>query len=72
MPSSFKIDSDGDDIVLRFDRRLVNPQALYRLLDYVERASIQQKSTLSQDEADALADEIDRTVWEQVKDKYST
>jgi hypothetical protein len=72
MPSSFKIDSDGDDIVLRFDRRLVNPQALSRLLDYVERASIQQKSTLSQDEADALADEIDRTVWEQVKDKYST
>lgn len=72
MPSSFKIDSDGDDIVLRFDRRLVNPQALYRLLDYVERASIQEKSTLSQDEADALADEIDRTVWEQVKDKYST
>lgn len=71
MPTSFQINSDEDDIVLRFDRRLVNPEALSRLLDYVERASIQEKSTLSQDEADDLADEIDRAVWEQVHDKYT-
>jgi len=71
MPKSFQIESDQDDIVLRFNRRLVDKSALSRLLDYVELASIRDASQLTPEQAGELADEIDTAVWEQVKDKYA-
>lgn len=72
MPKSFQIESDQEDIVLRFDRNLVDPSTLSRLLDYVELASLRQSSELTAEEADALADEIDAAVWENVREKYTT
>jgi len=72
MPQSFQIESDQEDIVLRFKRDLVDPTTLSRLLNHIERTSLQSKSTLSPEQADEIADEIDAAVWEQVKDKYTT
>lgn len=71
MPKSFQIEGTQDDIVLRFNRALVDPSALARLLDYVERESVRKASELTQEDAQALSDAIDAAVWEQVKDKYT-
>jgi hypothetical protein len=71
MPKSFRIESDQDDIVLRFNRDLVDPTTLSRLLDHIELAALQKASELSPEQAEALADDIDTAIWEQVKDKYT-
>ena len=71
MSKSFQIEGDDDTIVLRFSRELVDASALSRLLDYVERASIRDKSQLTTEEARGLADEIDAAVWDEVKEKYT-
>jgi hypothetical protein len=71
MPKSFQIESSQDDIVLRFNRDLVDPATLSRLLDHIELAALQKASELSSEQAEALADDIDAAVWEQVKNKYN-
>jgi hypothetical protein len=71
MPKSFQIESSQDDIVLRFNRDLVDPATLSRLLDHIELAALQKASELSPEQAEALADDIDAAVWEQVKNKYN-
>ena len=72
MPKSFRIESDQDDIVLRFNRDLVDPTTLSRFLDHIELAALQKASELSPEQAEALADDIDAAAWEQVKDMYTT
>ena len=71
MPKSFQIESDQDSIVLRFNRDLVDPSALARLLDYIETSSVRESSHLMPEQAHALADDIDAAVWETVKHKYT-
>ncbi len=72
MPKCFQIESDQEDIILRFNRDLVDPASLSRLLNYVELSSLRQKSELTSEQADALSDEIDAAVWEKVQEKYTS
>lgn len=71
MSKAYEIESDRDQIVIRLDRQLVDREVLVKLLDYVERESLRARSALSEDEARALAAEVDRGVWEQVRSKYT-
>jgi len=48
------------------------PTTLSRLLDHIELAALQKASELSPEQTEALADDIDATVWGQVKDMYTT
>ncbi len=70
MDQTFEISDERDDIVIRFDRKLVDRQALSRLLRYLEMESIRKRSRLTEAQAAELADEIDKAVWERVKHKY--
>lgn len=71
MSKVYEVADEQDDIVVRFDSKLVDREALARLLDFIELESIRKHSALSDQDARALADEIDRTVWSQAKHKYS-
>lgn len=71
MSKSYKIANEQGDIVVRFNGELVDREALSRLLDFVELESIRNRSRLSEEEAARLADEIDHSVWERIKHKYS-
>jgi hypothetical protein len=71
MSKSYEIANEQGDIVVRFNGELVDPDALSRLLDVVELESIRKRSQLSEEDAAKLADEIDRSVWERIKHKYS-
>lgn len=69
---SYEIANEQGDIVVRFNGELVDRDALSRFLDFVELESIRKRSQLSEQDAARLADEIDRSVWERIKHKYST
>ncbi len=71
MSKVYEVDNEQDEIIVRFDGKLVDRQALARLLDFIELESIRRRSTLSDQDARALADEIDQTVWNRVKHKYT-
>ena len=71
MSNSYEIANEQGDIVVRFNSALVDRDALSRLLDFVELESIRKSSQLTEEEAAHLANEIDRSVWERVKHKYS-
>ena len=58
---------ESDEVVVRFRRDLVDREALVRLLDYLELEAIRKRSELTQDEADALADDVDRDGWARLK-----
>ncbi len=71
MSKAYEVANEQDQIVIRFDSRLVDQNALSRVLDYLEMESIRSRSQMTREDASELADEIDRTVWEQVKQKYT-
>jgi len=71
MSRTFEITDDQDDFIIRLSKRLVDRQELERMLRRLEIEAIRQKSKLSEEQAAELADDIDRSVWEQVKDKYT-
>lgn len=48
-------------------RDVIDQTALGNCLDYLELESIRQRSQLTEEEADTLAAEIDRSVWENIK-----
>ena len=64
---AYNIAIDKQDIVVRFNREAIDQTALGKFLDYVELESIRKRSQLTEDQASALADEIDRAVWENIK-----
>ena len=58
----YSVTVQDDDYVVRIDRHLLTRDDLSSLLDYFLLRSITQKSQASQEEIDALADEVDRAV----------
>lgn len=66
--TSYQINVERQDIVLRFRRDAINEAALARFLDYLELESIRQQSQLTETQAAALAKEIDQAVWAGLKD----
>ena len=61
---------ESDEVVVRFRRDLVDREALVRFLDYLELEAIRKRSELTQDEADALADDVDRDGWARLKPMF--
>ncbi len=65
----YEIGREGNDIIIRVSADLVDKEALGRLLSYIEMESIRKKSRLTEEKAVELAGEIDRKLWETVKNK---
>ena len=58
----YRVTVQDDDYIVRIDRHLLTRDDLSSLLDYFLLRSITQKSQASQEDIDALADEVDRAV----------
>jgi hypothetical protein len=67
---SYKINVEKRDIVVRFRRDLIDQSALGKFIDYLELESIRKRSQLTEAQATELAAEIDRSVWENIKDAF--
>lgn len=69
---AYRIDIEGDEMVIRIRRDSVDLEDLSRFLDYIVLKSIQRKSELTEEDAAVVADEIDRAVWERVRHRYES
>ncbi len=67
---SYSVAVEQDNVVIRFKRDVIDQATLAQFLDYLELQSIRKRSQLSEDQATALADEIDRSVWDTLKDTF--
>jgi hypothetical protein len=68
---SFRVAMEKQEVVVRFRRDAVDFAALERFLDYLELESIRKRSQLSAEQAAALADEIDKSVWKTLKESFT-
>lgn len=64
---AYRIDIEERDIVVRVRRDVLDREEVSRFLDYLELESIRRRSQLSETDAVALADEIDRAVWKRTR-----
>lgn len=67
---SYSIAIEQEMVVVRFPRNAIDEAALAKFLDYVELQAIRKRSHLSENQAAALADEIDRSVWNTLKNTF--
>lgn len=60
---AYRIDIEEQDIVVRVRRDVLDREEVSRFLDYLELESIRRRSQLSEADAAAIAQEIDRAAW---------
>jgi len=61
---------DNQDVVVRFDKSMIDWEMLARFLDYLELEAIRRRSKLTSAKAAELASAVDHVVWENLKSKY--
>ncbi len=66
----YNITVDNQDIIVRFNRELMDRDTLSKFLDYLELETIRKRSNLTEEQAATLAEEIDRDVWSKIKQKF--
>jgi hypothetical protein len=64
-----QISLDEKDVVIRFPTSVMSQDALAHFLGYFELTMINQDSQLKQQQADELAQKIDRNVWQSLRGK---
>jgi hypothetical protein len=67
---SYQINIEKQDVVLRFRRDAIDEVILGKFLDYLELESIRRRSKLTERQASQLADEIDKSVWANLKKAF--
>ncbi len=67
---SYQVNVEQQNVVVRFRRDMIDQTALGKFLDYLELESIRKRSQLTEEQAAALAGEIDRSVWESIKSAF--
>ncbi|MFN6461612.1 MAG: hypothetical protein RMZ41_007150 [Nostoc sp. DedVER02] len=68
--SSYNITLDNQDIIIKFNRNILDVESLTKFLEYLELETIRSRSNLTEEEATTVADEIDRDVWLKIKHKF--
>ncbi|MDF5722677.1 MAG: DUF5615 family PIN-like protein [Rhizonema sp. PD37] len=67
----YNLSVDEENIIIKIDKKVIDYQQPAQLLNHIELKSISQRSQLTEEAAAELANEIDSTVWSQVKSKLS-
>lgn len=70
MSQAYQVTVESDEVLVRFSREIYDAESVARFLDYLELEAIRKRSQLTQEEADALADEVDRAGWERLKGSF--
>ncbi|MBI5290495.1 MAG: hypothetical protein HY872_01295 [Chloroflexi bacterium] len=68
---SYQVNVEKQNVVVRFRRDMIDQIALGKFLDYLELESIRKRSQLTEEQAAALAGEIDRSVWESIESAFT-
>lgn len=65
--ATYRIDFDGDDIVVRMRADLVSRDDLSDFLDRMLLERLRRRASLSDEQIAELADEVDRAMWERLR-----
>jgi hypothetical protein len=66
----YNITLENQDIIIRFNRNILDQESLTKCLEYLELEAIRKRSNLTEEQATILADEIDRDMWLKIKPKF--
>jgi hypothetical protein len=66
----YSITVDNQDIIVRFNRDMIDLDTLSKFLDYLELETIRKRSNLTVEEATTLAEQIDHDMWSKIKQKF--
>lgn len=64
---AYSIAVEDQDVIVRLRGGVLDRAAVSKFLDYLELESIRRRSELSEADAQALASEVDRAVWERTR-----
>ncbi|HEX8275618.1 MAG TPA: hypothetical protein VF615_23495 [Longimicrobiaceae bacterium] len=64
---AYRIDFDGQDLVVRIRHEAVDQEQVLRFLDYLQLESIRRSSSLTEEDARVISGEVDRAVWARVR-----
>ena len=64
---AYRIDFDGDDIVLRMRADSMSRDDLSNFLDRILLEQLRRRASLNDEQIAELADELDRAVWERLR-----
>lgn len=67
----YRVSAEGDEYVVRVKRDFLERDDLNRLLDYLLVQSILRRSQVTQDEIDALANEVKQAAWARLKPLFT-
>jgi hypothetical protein len=66
---AYSIAVEDQDVIVRLRGGVLDRAAVSKFLDYLELESIRRRSELSEADAQALASEVDRALWERTRPK---
>ena len=67
--SLYRISLESQDIIIKFNREMVNLELLTQFLEYLELESIRNRSQLTAEEITNLSQEVNQEVWDNLKSK---
>ena len=67
--SLYSISLESQDIIIKFNREMVNLELLTQFLEYLELESIRNRSKLTAEEITNLSQEVNQEVWDNLKSK---
>lgn len=68
---AYRIESDGDEVVVRFRRNGLSDRQITHRLALMELDAIRQKSELTEADALALGKQVNRAVWERARQRLN-
>ncbi len=67
----YSIDVEDADIIVRSNRDTIDQEALAKFLDDLDLETVRKRSQLTEAQATALANEIDRATWDRLKSTFT-
>ncbi|WP_413171450.1 hypothetical protein [Anabaena azotica] len=67
---TYNITVENQDLIIRFNKNIIELDTLKKFLDYLELESLKKKSSMTTVQAEALAKEIDIDVWSNIKNQF--
>ena len=65
--AAYRVDYDGDDIVVRMRADLLSREDLSDFLDRMLMERLRRRASLNDDQIAELADEVDAAMWERLR-----
>ncbi|HEY0016214.1 MAG TPA: hypothetical protein VGC13_07840 [Longimicrobium sp.] len=68
---AYRINEDGDDLIVRVPKTLATRERVSRFLDWLEFDQLRSQSELTEEDAAAFAAEVKRAVWDQNRQRLN-